>query len=335
MFTLVLKRSLTSLCSNAQKLAEINLVGRDYIGPKNLTPTEIKSLLWTALDLKQLSKQHTSNVTCIEDARVTLILDKPNLNVQLPLTNAAKLLNTSLSIVTDTEWKNNVHLEDHGRMLAVSSDIVFCNVQEQEKIEQIANGCNVPVVAIQSSNFSLVKTLSDLMSMQLHYGYLKNLTVGYVGLTGSLINTYLCMLPLLGMNIKYCIVKDDSCKQQLMATDGLKFAQRYNTEIHECCSTCQTIYRTDVIASSQHGNSDYKICMKDMKEAAIEWGLLYELPRGECDIDNEVFSHEYNLTWKSLENCTWIYAALMLRFLTCYNHVSLEPCFEKIDRINI
>ncbi|GLV36409.1 hypothetical protein CBL_08900 [Carabus blaptoides fortunei] len=331
MFTYILKRSLTSLCSNAQKLSEINLVGRDYICPRNLTPSEIKSLLWTALDLKHLSKQRTVNVTSMENARVTLILDKPNINVQLTLTNAVKLLNASLCIVTDTEWKNNVNLEDHGRMLAVSSDIVFCSIQEQDKIEQIADGCNVPVVAVQSCDFTIVKSLSHLMSMQLHYGYLKDLTLGYVGLTGALINTYLCMFPLLGMNIKYCIVKDDSCTQQLMATEGLKYAQRHNTEIHECCSTSQTIYRTDVIASSQHGNSDYKICMKDMKEAAIEWVLLYDLPRGECDIDNEVFKHECNLTWKSLENCTWIYAAFMLRFLTCYTHASLEPSFNKTD----
>lgn len=332
---LVLKRSCSSILSAALP-KDVNLVGRDYINPKNLTTTELKSVLWTAMDLQQLAKHRNLNNTSVQNARISLVLDKPCIASQCAIKNASNLLHAEVTTIIDTDWKKDYfHPEDFGRTLAVNSDIIFCKIQEHNIIEAIANGANIPVISISSDSYNLTKTLSDLMTMYGYFNYLKNLTVAWVGQPNHTINAYFCTFPQLKINLKYCFFDSHFHKGPLLIKNARKLSQKYNTEIHECHTVEDAVFRSDVIVTMGHNVMKYGVKMNHVKEAALKWGLLHDLPRRSQEIDAEVFAHKNSLVWISVENMQWIYAALLIRFLSGYNHVIQEPNFDGEDRKSV
>lgn len=326
----IIRRKISCISERAQLLSEVNLLGRDYINPKNLTSPEIKSILWTALDIEHLAKRRQIKLKQLEPAKVTLILDKPCMKTSFAISNAAKLLNVHLNSTVDYDCYDNEDFQDYGRTAAIYSDIIFCKLNDQDKIDAIANGANCPVIAINSNTYNLVKNLADLLSVYQHFNRLKGLTVSYVGTPSTTLNTFLCTLPLLKMNFKYFLF-DDTPEQNTpqYVEIGRKLSQIHNCELHESKTIEEVIYRTNVIKTIPHACAKHQITMKNVNEAAIKWALLHDLPRGSCELEKLVFSHENSLVWKSMKNMEIIYAALIVRFLICYCHVLKEPNFDE------
>ena len=62
-------------------MAPVSMIGKHFITLKHFTPAEIKTLLWTAMDLKARYKglleeeEEEVNHTVLRNARFTLVLD--------------------------------------------------------------------------------------------------------------------------------------------------------------------------------------------------------------------------------------------------------------------
>lgn len=119
------------------------------------------------------------------------------------------------------------------RSLSAATDIIFIEAPrwKLEDFEKIAKGSIVPVINLRSIDSSTGVALAECLSLQEYYGFLRRLTVSYIGpgnftnmimkgrlcldcciencyysqLTDNnpLLNTYATLFPKLGMHFRY------------------------------------------------------------------------------------------------------------------------------------
>lgn len=310
-------------------LTSLSLTGRDLLAPNNFTSDEIKSVLWTAIDVKYNVKNNRRNcLPKLENARLSLLLEKPRLITQFSVQNACQLLNVSVNTMTNIKYGNDA--EDYGHLLDTFSDIILCQDSSQSTIESIADGANAPVIATESHEHSLINVFSHLMTVYEHYNHLKGLKFSWVGTQSPVINSYLCLLPRLGIDIKYfCVDEKGDCASPKLLSDAKKICRSCETEIHACGSVEQAIQRCDVISTNSHSKNDLKITEKMLRIAKPDWILLDSFPRG-AEVDENIYRHKNSLVWSSFANLQWIYAGLIIRMLKNYEYSTERPTFDDI-----
>jgi len=69
-------------------------------------------------------------------------------------------------------------------------------------VDRLADGSSVPVINYKSDVFSIVKALSDFLTIFETIGPLRRKWLAWVGPPSALCNTYLCIAPMLKMNMK-------------------------------------------------------------------------------------------------------------------------------------
>lgn len=317
--------SLTSSYTN------LNLMGRHCIIPKSLTSEELKSILWTALELKQVCKNNHFILNYMSQHKYILLMSNPCLEIQGPAMSAANIINTHLNVIIDPQWDSHNYVKDVGKFLGTCFDLIFCQTKYQTKIQKLAEGLSVPVVNVKSCSFTILSVLANLMTIQEKYGYLNNLTLGWVGNPTSVINTYFCIGLRLGINIKYCC----ACKPGLgmcpsMLPIGKKISKKHNTGLLECDQSKRVLDQAHIIFVAAHSVQDNKLKLKDIEERAEKnWSLLHDLVEPGLEMDEDVFNHKNSLVWESKKNKQWIYAAIMVRLTTEFQHCTVMPNFDK------
>lgn len=84
------------------------------------------------------------------------------------------------------------------------TDAIVVNGLKQSNLVKLADGSCSPVIGACSNIFALQKALADVMTILERYKYLKGLTLAWVGPSSTLCNTYLCLMPMFGINVRYC-----------------------------------------------------------------------------------------------------------------------------------
>lgn len=331
----LMKNSFCKKVIKRPSLCDVNLIGRDYTCPIDLTSEEVKSLLWTAICIRHCANKNVNMCNkalrnILQKAKITVLLHDSCIRTQLALNSAATLLNTRANIIVNSESEKIFYdtAEDYGRILATHSDIIFCLNNSHLFTTKIAEGSHVPVIEIESLKYSIIQVLSHIMTMQLKFNHLKNLNFGYVGLHGSLINTYLCMLPALGINVHYFIVNENL--QSVSPTDlivGKKQHKRTGTEFLQCKCVKDVAEEADVIMTSYHTNEKLMVKKQHIKAAHSDYALFSTFPHA-TQIQSEIYKDKSIMTWEAFKNLRYIYAAVIIRFLAFYEHYIAEPPFD-------
>lgn len=309
----------------------ISLVGKHIYRPTDLSSTELKSLLWTAFDLKKLSSEKWHYNNNLQNKLITLILCAPSMTIQTIAQNAANLFNMKLNTVIDSSWDVQPFVEDTGKYLSFHSNLLICQAKYQMKLDQIVASSNIPVICINSRKFNLLRVLSDIMTVQEHHGYLKDLNFAFIGPACCTINTFLCIAPRLGINVSYyCSCNAGALMSPGMLPEGKKVCAEAKTKLNECKSLSEAIEKADVIITTNRNEGYLKIHMEHLKKANQKYILLHSFPRGVNEVDKEVFENSRNKLWESSVNSVYILGAMMLRLLEKYDNVTAKPDYENI-----
>ncbi|KAF2894566.1 hypothetical protein ILUMI_11614 [Ignelater luminosus] len=283
-------------------ILRINLVERNCLQPKNLSSEEIKSVLWTAFDLKQLSGKKCTEINNIKSSRITFLMHEPCIEIQGSAHSAANFLQAHLNIVIDPAWDNEEFVNDIGSFFTTCSDIIFCQSKYQSKVEKLATGSKIPVICLKSCSFAILNTLADMMTLQAKYGYLEGLNIGWIGKPCPLINTYLCIAIRLGLNIQYCCAcTSGALMSPATLPVGMEFSERKHTLLKECKDPHNALDNVHVIVIAKHQVADYTVTLDDIVERSNKnWSLLHTLPRSHFEVTQEVFEHKNSLVTNSI-----------------------------------
>lgn len=307
-------------------MSSICLIGKHIVNPKILCPETVKSLLWTAYDLKykfdyDCSKQF---LRCIKGARVTVLFESNNMFHQSLINSACNLFNLNHNIIVDRNWRKLPI--DTGRFLSIHSDVILIQSKKQNDVEKFIKRAKVPIINIKTCRYCIPNVLSNLMVIHKHFGRLEELTLSTIGVPCALLSTYLCILPRLKMNIKYMC---SQCEGTMVSPYGLDTAKGYcnitRAKLTECHEFKDVIKESHVITITK-ADFDIKFNKDEFKCANNDYIILPLVSEKCCD-GNELLEDKNCKIWKSFEYGQWIYAALILRVLTNYEHIINKPNF--------
>ncbi|XP_034254529.1 ornithine carbamoyltransferase, mitochondrial-like [Thrips palmi] len=306
------------------------LVGRDVVDLRDLLQKDIKSILWSALDLKSRGKG--KDQIQISGTHVTLLMSRPEPFIQAAAGCAVSAVGSSLTTIVHESLRDmdQRSVEDLGRTLSATSDVILVQSEDHGFISKLATGATIPTVAWHSEKHSIVQALADTMTIYEHFNLLSPLTLSWVGPPKALFNSYLFIMPRMKINLRFCCNDSDSSCQTSpsMMNEGIKNAVTHKTEFHECQSPAETVYRTDIIVTTGHDIPSLCLRKKDVDEASLEYLLLHELPRGKSELSEELFRSKHSATWKSRENVTWITMAILINVLQDFRPSIRVPKWE-------
>lgn len=311
----------------------ISLLEKHIIKPIDLSTVEIKSLLWTAFDLKKLHTANYSYANSLKNKNVTLLVGEPSIVSQTLASKACKLLQVNLNVLIDHTWDQKSFVCDFGKFLGLHTDLLLCKTKYQFKVEEMANHAKIPIMVLENCKFSMLQSLSHLMTIQEHYGHLNHLNLAHVGATSPTLNTYLCIAPRLGMNIRYYCACVSGCRMSpAQLPVAKKVCAETETELKECVSIEEAVNKAHVIIAMFPKDKDaahMKLKMEHLKKADENWCLFYPVPR-DYKMPVEAFDDGRNLVWRSSQNSVYVLAAIILRLLQKHDNVTEKPDFEKL-----
>lgn len=298
--------------------------------PENYVEKELKSLLWTASEFKLLNRDEFNKINSMENKSATFLLSSSKMLLQSAIHNAAEYVRLPLKIIVDSKWENWRYTEDVGRILGKTTDIIFLHSNYQVKAKMLAKGAEVPVILVESKRYKNIRALSDILTFYETFGFLNNLPVCWIGGATPLINTYLCLVPRLGIELKvFCAVHPDVKESPALESKARSQGQCFLSNVKMATTFQETLKGTKILVIGHHEDPKLQLNLTKCKEAAENFYIMHCMPRGEMEIEQTLFESDKNLTWSSYKNMQWIFAAFMVRCLTEYKHITESPKFGK------
>ncbi|XP_017779080.1 PREDICTED: ornithine carbamoyltransferase, mitochondrial-like, partial [Nicrophorus vespilloides] len=303
----------------------VSLIGKSFIRPKDFSVDEIKSLLWTAIDLRRAHETGNLSRDLLKHKRVVYLSSKQTVQ-SVALASGAHLTGASYNHMVVPSWDYKHNLEHLGKIMNDNVDMFLCQCKRFKVLEEMIpkNRAAIPMVLVKCCKFSTPQALIDLMTIQMKSGKLAGLNISWIGPTCSKINSYLCIYSRLGMNIKYCC---NVAPDLPMSPIGLPNASTSTCQVEEFRNFREGLKGTDVIVIKSYKYGDFQLHSEDVALANKDWILIQQFPIKREQIEDSM--NDRNMIWESVKNAKYIYAALMIRLLKNYTH-NVEKPISKI-----
>ncbi|MBQ7176496.1 MAG: ornithine carbamoyltransferase [Victivallales bacterium] len=167
-----------------QEITSIGLHGKSLLRLADITDQQMLALVNAAIALKARKKAglHIQN-PLIKGKNIALIFEKSSTRTRCATINAirdeggnAEYLGTG-----DIHFGKKESVKDTARVLGRMFDGILFRGFAQKTVEELAQYSGVPVWNGLTDSWHPTQILADLQTMQEHFGYLKGLTLAFVG----------------------------------------------------------------------------------------------------------------------------------------------------------
>uniref|UniRef100_A0A8D0GMP3 ornithine carbamoyltransferase n=1 Tax=Sphenodon punctatus TaxID=8508 RepID=A0A8D0GMP3_SPHPU len=320
----------------------VQLKGRDLLTLQNYTTEEIQYLLWMASDLKQRIKHKGEYLPLLQGKSLAMIFEKRSTRTRLSTETGFALLGGHPCFLTtqDIHLGVNESLTDTARVLSCMTDAVLARVYKQSDLDQLAKEASVPIINGLSDLYHPIQILADYLTIQEHYGYLKGLTISWIGDGNNVLNSIMMSAAKFGMHLHVATPKGFEPDPRIIKT-AEQYSREYGTKLLltddplKAASGANVLVTDTWISMGQEEEKQkrlkifqgYQITMQTGKVAAPDWTFLHCLPRKPQEVDDEVFYSQKSLVFQESENRKWTIMAVMVSLLTDYSPQLQKPTF--------
>ncbi|XP_059824229.1 ornithine transcarbamylase, mitochondrial [Hypanus sabinus] len=323
-------------------LSAATLKGRHLLTLKDFTGEEIKQFLWTAADLKMRIKQKGEFIPLLQGKSIAMIFEKRSTRTRISTETGFALLGGHPCFLTtqDIHLGVNESRKDTARVLSGMTDLILARVYKHSDLVQLAEDGSIPVINGLSELYHPIQILADYLTLQEHFGKLKDLTVSWIGDGNNVLHSFMMSAPKLGMHLQVATPKGfepdtnvtkiakslaEECGTKMMFTsDPLEAASGSNVLVTD---TWISMGQEEEKAERLRAFHGYQVTMKTGKSAAPNWTFLHCLPRKPEEVDDEVFYSPRSLVFQEAENRKWTIMGAMVNILTDYSPLSNKPEF--------
>ena len=313
-----------------------NLFGRDFLKLLDFTPEEILHLLDLATDLKMKKKNGVATDE-FKGKNIALIFEKTSTRTRCAFEVAAHDLGIGTTYLepSTSQIGKKESIADTARVLAGMYDGIEYRGFGQDIVEELAKYSKVPVWNGLTNEFHPTQMLADLLTIQEHFGYLKDIRLSYFGdaryNTG---NSLMVVCAKMGMHFTACCPEKyrpdraliAQCEEIAKETGG---TITFTEDAREGASGADVLY-TDVWVSMGEPDevweerirdlSPYRVT-KELMELADERAIfMHCLPAfhnlnttigkeikekfglNEMEVEDAVFESERSLVFEEAEN---------------------------------
>ncbi|KAF0287756.1 Ornithine carbamoyltransferase, mitochondrial [Amphibalanus amphitrite] len=303
------------------------LRGRDFVNG-DFTPSELKSVLWTAVDLRDRSTQKNENFSYMRGKSVTILQESgmPDTLSNVALVTAAHRLGGNVARMAFDSNKTDV--SDLANCLSEVSSVIAVSCRHQAALQAAADGAAVPVVSLGSEQHDPLTALGELLAVLEHYSYLKRLTLAWVGPCCARLRSFLQLLPPLGIHLRYCCPQEEDLSPEELG-DLVGRTVQHHTQFSRHESAAEATYRAHVLATTCHQYDQLQITEKHAAEADLDWTFVQDLPVSRSAVAAAVHGDRQRSLVAASAGCRhWLATALLTELCAEHERRTDRPDFE-------
>jgi len=184
----------------------MNLKGRNFLTLKDFTPDEIRYLIDLAADLKAKKKAGELH-EYYKGKNIALIFEKTSTRTRCAFEVAAHDLGMGSTYLdpSGSQIGKKESIADTARVLGRMYDGIEYRGFGQEIVEELAEKSGVPVWNGLTNEYHPTQMLADMLTIREHFGYLKGITLAYMGdARYNMGNSLMIACAKMGMNFVAC-----------------------------------------------------------------------------------------------------------------------------------
>jgi ornithine carbamoyltransferase len=287
----------------------------DLVSTCDLGPQGVEAVL----HLAELMKSRPSVFQrSLAGKQMVMFFEKPSLRTRLTFEAGMASLGGTTMFVDQTQSRLDAResLSDIAHNLERWADVIVLRTFAQETIEGMARHSSVPVINALSDLEHPCQALADYLTLQEHFGDLRNITLAYVGDGNNVAHSLLLTCACMGSAIQIATPKGFEPNAKIVA-EARKIARQtgaqieFLTEPHAAVAGVDAVY-TDAWASmGQEHEAEtrnavfhpYQVNRELMAEAAPHAAFMHCLPahRG-LEVTDEVMDSDNSLVFEQAEN---------------------------------
>lgn len=217
----------------------------------DLSESDIEQIYILAEALKKAFR-HGTRETRFTGRVMGLLFEKPSLRTRVSFeAGFAHMGGTSMYLGADVGWGQRESAADFSRVLSQYVDIIVCRAKSHERVAQLAQFSECPVINGLTDQYHPCQALADLLTLKEHFQRLEGLRLTYVGDANNVARSLAIAAARLG--VKFAIAAPTEYQ---FDTDFLKqldanfpqFDLRVYTDVAKAVHKADAVY-TDVWAS--------------------------------------------------------------------------------------
>ena len=184
----------------------VNLKGRNFLTLKDFSAEEIEYLLDLAAELKEKKKKGILHDT-LKGKNIALIFEKTSTRTRCSFEVAAHDLGMGTTYLDPScsQIGKKESTADTARVLGRLFDGIEYRGFGQEIVEGLAEKSGVPVWNGLTNEYHPTQMLADMLTIREHFGYLKGITLAYMGdARYNMGNSLMIACAKMGMNFVAC-----------------------------------------------------------------------------------------------------------------------------------
>ena len=328
----------------------MDFYGKDFLKISDFSEEELLYMLATAKKFKEMKKANR-NHKYFPNKNIAILFEKTSTRTRCSFEVAGYDLGMGVTYLdpTGSQMGHKESIADTARVLARFYDGIEYRGFDQKIVEDLAKYADVPVWNGLTDECHPTQVLADFMTMEEHFGYLKGLTLAFVGdARNNVANSLMMMSAKMGVNFIACGPEelkpaDDLVKkcQEVAEKNGCTIT--VTSDLAALNGKADVIY-ADVWLSMGEDKEKwgerikqlqpYQVTMDMMNQAKPTTVFLHALPSfhdlnttvaqdvnekfglKEMEVTNEVFESERSIVFDEAENRMHTIKAVM--FLTLY-----------------
>jgi ornithine carbamoyltransferase len=189
-----------SIAAPADRLASAALTGRDLRSLRDLTRSELVSLLALAGDIKKYGHQYRG---VLAERTIAMLFEKPSLRTRVSFAVAAYQLGAQVIYLAPEEvgFGRREAIPDIARTLDQMVDAIVVRTFAQATIDELAEAASIPVINALSDFSHPCQAIGDYQTMQEVKGGLNGLHLAFVGDGNNVANSLIFGAALLGVRM--------------------------------------------------------------------------------------------------------------------------------------
>lgn len=156
---------------------------KHFVAIEDYSTAELRHMLDVAHRLKKELREKGGNAPILTGQTAALLFEKPSLRTRVSFTVAMNQLGGRAITLTREEIGINTRepARDIARVLSGMCDVIVARTFEHEKVTDLAQYSTVPVINALTDYSHPCQAMSDMLTIEEHFGKLKGLTLAYIG----------------------------------------------------------------------------------------------------------------------------------------------------------
>ncbi|MFT6387598.1 MAG: ornithine carbamoyltransferase [Cellvibrionaceae bacterium] len=294
-------------------------MARHFLTLLDLSPTELKTVIQRAIELKQQHRNGTAQKT-LDGKILGMIFEKSSTRTRVSFeAGIAQLGGTGLFLSsTDTQLGRGEPIQDSARVISSMVDIIMIRTFGHDIAETFAKYSNVPVINALTDSYHPCQLLADIQTYTEHRGDPQGKTVVWIGDGNNMCHSYINAARQCDFNLRIVCPDGYHPNQQLVEKNKgrIEFFDQPEAAVMGAdwvvTDTWASMGQEEEKQARIDAFAGYQVNEGLMSLANKDAVFMHCLPayRG-MEINNTIMDSHYSVVWDEAENRLHAQKALM------------------------